>query len=53
MPGFFPVGALPLVRDAPTMNLHQVWGWGDVAPRLDGLNLTRILIKSASIRGPY
>lgn len=32
MPSFFLLGALPMVKDAPTIKLHEVLDWGDIEP---------------------
>ena len=37
MPSFFLLGALPMVKDAPTMRLHEVLNWDDIAHKLKGL----------------
>lgn len=37
MPSFFLLGARPMVKDAPTMKLHEVLDWNDIAHKLKGL----------------
>ena len=37
MASFFLLGALPMVKDAPTMKLHEVLDWDDIARKLKGL----------------
>lgn len=37
MPSFFLLGATPMVKDTPTMKLHEVLDWVDIAHKLKGL----------------
>lgn len=37
MDSFFLMGAKPLVQDSPTMKLHELLDWAEIAHKLKGL----------------
>ena len=37
MDSFFLMGVKPLVQDSPTMKLHELLDWDDIARKLKGL----------------